>query len=329
MIAADETFDGTWPYQPRFFEGNGFRQHYVDEGSTDEKNDNVIVLVHGQPTWGYLYRNFIPALTKIGRVIVPDHMGFGKSETPQDKAYSIREHTDNLENLLKSLDVKNITLVVQDWGGPIGSSFAMRNPDLIKCICYCNGNVPWARVSTGPMPELKWLSWVNSEQYEPTISNLGSTVLSVMKRIGIERADYIDETWVRAYSSAFPNLAECRGAIQFPRNISERSTFEFVQELYENYSLEKLQAIPAMCVVGDEDRTTPADIRVFGFQSMWPNGPVVRLSGVGHFLQEDAPETMSALVSQFIQMNNPPGAVFNEPSRAWNESSKWTLAPDG
>jgi pimeloyl-ACP methyl ester carboxylesterase len=275
MIAADETFDGTWPYRPHFFDGNGFRQHYVDEGSTDGKNDNVIVCVHGQPTWGYLYRNFIPSLTKLGRVIVPDHMGFGKSETPQEKAYSIREHTDNLEDLLKSLDVKNITLVVQDWGGPIGSSFAMRNPDLIKCICYCNGNVPWARVPTGPMPEFKWLNWVNSEQYEPTISNLGSTVLSVMKRI------------------------------------------------------EKLQAIPAMCVVGDEDRTTPADIRVFGFQSMWPNGPVIRLPGVGHFLQEDAPEAVSALVSQFIQMNNPPGAVFNEPSREWNESSKWALAPDG
>jgi hypothetical protein len=151
------------------------------------------------------------------------------------------------------------------------------------------------------MPEFKWLNWVNSEQYEPTISNLGSTVLSVMKRIGIERADYIDETWVRAYSSAFPNLAECRGAIQFPRNISERTAFEFLQELYENYSIEKLQAIPAMCVVGDEDSTTPADIRV-----AYP---------------------ASALVSQFIQINNPPGAVFNEPSRAWNESSKWALAP--
>jgi pimeloyl-ACP methyl ester carboxylesterase len=142
-------------------------------------------------------------------------------------------------------------------------------------------NMPWARVPAGPMPEFKWLNWVNSEQYEPTISNLGSTVLSVMKRIGIERADYIDETWVRAYSSAFPNLAECRGAIQFPRNISERTAFEFLQELYENYSIEKLQAIPAMCVVGDEDHTTPADIRVFSFQSMWPNGPVVRLPGVG------------------------------------------------
>ena len=84
-----------------------------------------------------------------------------------------------------------------------------------------------------------------------------------------------------------------------------------------------------MCVVGEEDRTTSADIRVFGFQSRCPNGPVVRLSDVGHFLQEEAPKAMSALVSQFIQMNNLPGAVFNEPSRAWNESSKWTLAPYG
>ena len=97
---------------PHFFEGNGFRQHYIDEGTTDAKSDNVIVCLHGQPTWGYLYRNFIPRLSKLGRVIVPDHMGFGKSETPQDREYSIREHSDNLERLLLSLDLKNITLVM-------------------------------------------------------------------------------------------------------------------------------------------------------------------------------------------------------------------------
>ena len=82
MSAADETFDGTWPYKPHLFEGNGFRQHYIDEGTMDAKNNNVIVCLHGQPTWGYLFRNFIPRLSKQGRVIVPNHKGFGKSETP-------------------------------------------------------------------------------------------------------------------------------------------------------------------------------------------------------------------------------------------------------
>ena len=323
MIQADETFDGTWPYQSHFFEGNGFRQHYVDEGTVDEKNDNVIVCLHGQPTWGYLYRNLIPRLSRLGRVIAPDHMGFGKSETPQDREYSIRDHSDNLERLLLSLDAKNITLIMQDWGGPIGSSFAIRHPDLIKCLCYCNGNIPWGRVSLGAAPEHKWLTWVNSEQYEPTISNLGATILSVMKRIGFERAAHVDETWVRAYSSAFPTTADCRGAIQFPRNITNPKTFEFMKELYDKHGVEALQSVPAMCVVGEDDRTSPAETKVFSFKSFWPNGPVIRMPGVGHFLQEDAPEAVVSLIEQFVQINNPPVAEFSEPSRAWNESSKW------
>lgn len=90
MIDARETFGGTWPFLPHFFEGNGFRMHYLDEGSGDP-----IVCLHGEPTWGYLYRRFIPPLAASHRVIVPDHMGFGKSETPPNREYSLRTHVEN------------------------------------------------------------------------------------------------------------------------------------------------------------------------------------------------------------------------------------------
>ena len=123
-IPADETFDGTWPFAPHFYKGNGFEQHYVDEGEGDP-----IVLLHGEPMWGYLYRNFIPALAKTHRVIVPDHMGFGKSATPQDKEYCLRTHTLDLIGLLDSLQLdKPVTLFVQDWGCLIGLHYALRNP---------------------------------------------------------------------------------------------------------------------------------------------------------------------------------------------------------
>ena len=89
MIEKNETFGGTWPYKPNFCESAGFKQHYVDEGPRDGE---VIVCLHGEPTWGYLYRNFIPHLSRHYRVIVPDHMGFGKSETPQDKVYTLKTH---------------------------------------------------------------------------------------------------------------------------------------------------------------------------------------------------------------------------------------------
>lgn len=139
MIPAAETFEGTWPFAPQFFTGSGFRQHYIDERG---EGPETIVCLHGEPTWGYLYREFIPRLRRHGRVVVPDHMGFGKSETPQDRAYSIRDHVDNLEALLLDLDVRDITLVGQDWGGPIGTGFALRHPDRIRRLCYMNTGVP-------------------------------------------------------------------------------------------------------------------------------------------------------------------------------------------
>jgi haloalkane dehalogenase len=83
MIPAHETFDGTWPFAPRFFEENAFRMHYVEE-----VDGEPIVCLHGEPTWGYLYRRFIQPLSGANRVVVPDHMGFGKSETPRDREYT-------------------------------------------------------------------------------------------------------------------------------------------------------------------------------------------------------------------------------------------------
>lgn len=162
------------------------------------------------------------------------------------------------------------------------------------------------------------------------LSNLGATVLSVMQRIGMERLDHVDETWLRAFASPFPTPESCRGALQFPRNIADVKTYEFYEELSEKHDIAALQAIPAMCVVGEEERTMPAELRAFGFRSLWPNGPVVTLPGVGHFLQEDAPEIVLALVEQFIQINSKPVAAFSEPSRPWRESSQWAgLANDG
>jgi haloalkane dehalogenase len=296
MIPAGEDFDGTWPFAPHFFDGSGFRMHYVDEGSGDP-----IVLLHGEPTWGYLYRRFIPRLRAHGRVIVPDHMGFGKSETPQDRTYSIREHVDNLERFVDHLDLTAITLVMQDWGGPIGSGFALRQPQRVERLCFMNTGVPGVAPKGLPTVEdLPWFKWVQTEESEPVLTNLGATILSVMKRIGFERTAHVDETWVRAYASAFPTPADCKGALQFPRNIGDPATREVMLEHFAN--VPQLAAKPAMYVHGEEDRAIPTEWSIGAFRSTWPDAPVVTLPGVGHFIQEDAPEAACALVEQFIQM---------------------------
>jgi pimeloyl-ACP methyl ester carboxylesterase len=296
MIPASETFDGTWPYAPHFFDGHGFRQHFVDEGSGDP-----IVCLHGEPTWGYLYRKFIPRLARLGRVIVPDHMGFGKSATPQERDYGIRAHVDNLESLLDHLKLERITFVGQDWGGPIASGFALRHPERVKRLCYMNTGVPGRPPADAPaIRDYPWFQWVHGPDSEAVLENLGSTILSVMKRIGFEHTAHVDETWVRAYASPFPTKADCKGALKFPQCIGAPETTAVLLEHFAN--LPKLAAKPAMYVHGEADRAIPTAMSVGAFRSTWPKGPVVTLPGVGHFIQEDAPETACALIEQFIQM---------------------------
>jgi pimeloyl-ACP methyl ester carboxylesterase len=302
MMHPNETFDGTWPYPPRFFSGSGFQHHYVDEGPRD--TGETFVCIHGEPTWGYLYRNFIPALAQHGRVVVPDHMGFGKSETPQDRGYSVREHYENLERLLLDIELRDITLVVQDWGGPIGSQFAYRHPALVKRLVVMNtmvgGQAPPGLPTVMDFP---WFRWVHSDAYEPTITNLSSTMLSVLKRAGFEHTSHVDETWVRAYASPFPTPADCIGARQFPLNIGTPETMKFLAEVQaQPGALESVKAKPAMMVTGAEDRALPCEFAVAMFRDMWPSAPVTILPGVGHFIQEDAPEIVTALISQFVQM---------------------------
>ena len=120
-----------WPYRPNFARVNGWRMHYVDEGTGDP-----VVLLHGNPTWGFLYRDFIKPLTQAGRrVIIPDMIGFGLSEKPtREDAHSLDGHIANLAALLRQLDLERITLVCHDWGGPTGLGFALSNRERMHAL---------------------------------------------------------------------------------------------------------------------------------------------------------------------------------------------------
>ncbi len=120
-----------WRFQPRFARVNGWRMHYVDEGAGDP-----VVLLHGNPTWGFLYRDFVTPLTEAGyRVIIPDMIGFGLSEKPvREQAHSLDGHIANLTGLLRGLDLHRATLVCHDWGGPTGIGFALSNIARVKAL---------------------------------------------------------------------------------------------------------------------------------------------------------------------------------------------------
>ena len=219
MIELDDTFDGTFPFAPHTFDGHGFTQHYVDEGPRDGQ---VVVCLHGEPTWGYLYRNMIGPLSEHYRVVVPDHMGFGKSATPTDREYTLQSHTENLAALIEHLDLTDITFVAQDWGGPIATQFTVRHAARVKRVCFANTIAGYGQVGDDvpQVSDSNWFRWIGegleTGRTEQVLRNAGSTVLSVMKIIGFQNSAAVDDTWIRAYSAPFPDWDSAIGAYEFP-----------------------------------------------------------------------------------------------------------------
>ncbi len=310
MIPANETFGGTFPFKPNFSEAAGFKMHYVDEGEGD-----VILCLHGEPTWGYLYRNFIPKLAQTHRVIVPDHMGFGKSETPQDRTYDFKNHVENLIAFVEDLGLTDITFVIQDWGGPIAGAFALRHPEKIKRFCLMNTMLGYgAVVRDAPKSDKKptklhqssWFQWVAENYkigaYHEVMNNIGSNVLSLMKKLGFTNSAAVDEEWIRAYSMPFATKEESIGAVEFPLDVILDRVSGYTKEGLKLGNLEKVRQIPAMLAEGMKDKAMPPDLVMGDFKRLFPKGPIVKLDNAAHFCQEDAPETLVALIQQFIQM---------------------------
>lgn len=301
MIDAKETFNGSWPFKPNFFKGNGFSQHFVDEGPRDA---SPIIMLHGEPTWGYIYRKFIPALSKENRIIVPDHMGFGKSETPQDKEYTLKTHVENLSNLIEFLDLKNITFVGQDWGGPIIGAYSIRNIKNVKSYFLINTLFGYSREER-PQSLSPWFKWIKKHYDDKTLDGilgeLGSTVLSVMKIPNFTNSEVIDDDWINAYSSQFPDRASCKGAINFPLDALLNRMVPYILEGLKLGDLKSLCSKPAFLAYGMQDRAIEPDYAIRDFKALFPNSKVFKLPNAGHYSQEDEPELLINLIKDFVK----------------------------
>jgi pimeloyl-ACP methyl ester carboxylesterase len=301
MIDAKETFNGSWPFKPNFFKGNGFSQHFVDEGPRDA---SPIIMLHGEPTWGYIYRKFIPALSKENRIIVPDHMGFGKSETPQDKEYTLKTHVENLSNLIEFLDLKNITFVGQDWGGPIIGAYSIRNIKNVKSYFLINTLFGYSREER-PQSLSPWFKWIKKHYDDKTLDGilgeLGSTVLSVMKIPNFTNSEVIDDDWINAYSSQFPDRASCKGAINFPLDALLNRMVPYILEGLKLGDLKSLCSKPAFLAYGMQDKAIEPDYAIRDFKALFPNAKVFKLPNAGHYSQEDEPEVLINLIKDFVK----------------------------
>lgn len=315
---ADATFDGTWPFRARYSDAAGFAMHYVEEGS----GPDTMLLLHGEPTWSYLFRQQIPLWARHARVIAVDHMGFGKSATPQDRTYWLQDHIDNLERFVLARDLRELTLVMHDFGGPTGMGLAIRHPDRIKRIVSVNGPTPAGQPDlldrlTANASASPWFQWILKAEADGTLEQvlgqLDYTMLSTLKLNGFERNAIISKPWLSAYRAPFPTPEAAAGAIGWAKGFATGA------HRFENpdaATAAALARIPALAVWGEVDRTLQAEHFVPLFRRAFPEGVVHRLPGVGHYSPEDAPDAVARLVTEFMGATDQGLATAASVSRA-------------
>ena len=303
MIQLDETFGSSFPFAPHFTDVPGFRMHYADEGPCDGE---VVLCLHGEPTWGYLYRRLAPVLARTHRVVIPDHMGFGKSATPPDRTYWLQDHIDNLERLVIALDLRDITLVMHDFGGPVGMGLAARHPDRIARIVSTNGPTPFGQADlvervTANARVSPWFQWILKAEkdgsLETVLGQLDFNILSTLKLNGFENNALITGVWLSAYGAHFATPADCLGAIGWAKGFA---TGAHRFETPDAMARRAIGAKPALAIWGDADRTLHAEYFLPLFSALFPAAPIYRLPGVGHYCLEDAPDVIASLITQFI-----------------------------
>lgn len=307
MIRSDESFGGAFPFAPHFTDAPGFRMHYVDEGPRDAE---VVLCLHGEPTWGYLFRRLTTALAETHRVIVADHMGFGKSETPPDRTYWLQDHIDNLERFVLALDLFDITLIMHDFGGPVGMGLAARRPERVRRLISANGPTPFgqpnllerlsANIAVSP-----WFQWIlkaeKEGRLEAALGGLGADILRVLELNGFENKKVISADWLAAYGAHFHTPADCLGAIGWAKGVAIGAhRFEAPDAASER----AIRSKPALAIWGEADRTLRAEHFLPLFAALFPEAPIHRLAGVGHYCLEDAPEKIIPLIRRFLGDSN-------------------------
>ncbi len=295
----DWSFGGTWPYEPRWFQTREGRLHFVDEGPRDGR---PVVLIHGNPTWGYLWRNFIPPLADAGyRLIVADHLGFGRSDKPDDPSlYRIPRHAERFELLLESLDLREATVVPQDWGGPIGLAWAARHPERIHSLAILNtfAHRPAARVQL-PLPlHLFRTPGVG----EVLVKGMHAFVRAFLFRAGLVHPERLGPQERAAYLAPHPTWSSRTGILVFPREIPsgpQGPVSDFLDSVHAG--LMALRSKPIFIAWAMKDIAFLPSYLDELWLADFPDAQVLRLPDAGHYLQEDAHETIVPALLQFLQ----------------------------
>jgi len=268
----DERFEGLpdFPFAPNYVEQEGLRLHYLDEGEGDP-----VLLLHGEPTWSFLYRKLIPPLTGVAGWVAPDYFGFGRSDKPTDRGwYSYDRHTESLAQFAQELDLKNITVVVQDWGGPLGFRFAVENPDRVARLVVMNTGIG-ARA-----PNEEWL------RFQAFMRRVDTDIIpGQLVRLSLVQPT-TDEV-IAGYDAPFPVPESRLGVVQFPELVATGADHPSAPAMLAVREQLRTFDRPALVLFSDGDpifSRRAAEVMAELLPAAELDPPV---EGAGHFLQED------------------------------------------
>jgi pimeloyl-ACP methyl ester carboxylesterase len=276
-------FSGTFPFEPRYLEADDLRLHYVDEGPRDAP---AILFVHGNPTWSYLWRRPVGALSEQGRRCVAfDHMGFGRSDKPAYPArYTLRTHMDHALALVDELDLNDVTLVAHDWGGPIGLGAMLERRDRLRAAVLIN---TWAWELPSFLPP--FLRELHTQGLGELLVLAGNLFVESIPG-GMASRD-TDPVMMEAYRAPFPDYWSRIGQLAFQRDIplTERDrSARLMGSIYERLSDID---VPVTLLWGMRD---PVFQPVFldQWRELFPHANVTELHDAAHFVPEDRPDAV-------------------------------------
>lgn len=271
------------------FEGGTLQMHYIDEGPRDGK---VVLMQHGEPSWAYLYRKMIKPLTDAGmRVIVPDLIGFGKSDKPTKRTdYTYQRHLDWLRNIITQLQLTDITLMCQDWGGLLGLRLVADHPELFARVCAANTFLPTGEHSPGQA----FNDWKEFSQQVPIFPAGGVIKGGTTTELPLDV--------IAAYDAPYPSEEYKEGARQFPTLVPVSEDDPASDANKAAWKVLMKFEKPFLTAFSDSDPVTAGGDKLF--QKLVPGCKGQKHTTIengGHFLQEDQGEALASVLLDFIQ----------------------------
>lgn len=282
-----EVDKGLYPFESHWYEWDGARMHYVDEGE-----GMPVVFLHGNPTWSFLYRKVIKGLHGKCRCIAPDYPGFGLSDHPRGYGYTPEEHAGWVKALLEHLKLDRYVLVVQDWGGPIGLSIAVERPEKVAGLLLLN---TWC---WPPLLNARIFSWIMGGPLREWLHQKHNLFARKLVPWGIAGSSKEDPKVMEAYLAPFVTFGQRRGTAEFPHQIRKASPW--LASIEQRLTL--LRHVPKEMVWAMKDRAFGSKAYIHKWRSHFPDIFTERVQDAAHYLQEDCPEAIVAALGRVFEM---------------------------